>query len=776
MRVTRSKRFESAAPPARDAPPDAACGASTSLGVHNTPTDGRPTAHGGGRAALVADGLAVRCELAPEHGGWGLRYSAGEPPLEAGAVIGIYPAHAGMRTSAQHNTLHEPAGAPKGEYALELRRRVLYAACGRRGAGAVNEHAWPNVEFAEVDIDLDDGRGVFDVPLFTVLALVATRRINPGDFIHAHYGAAYAPVRAARGYDVTPLPGPRPRPLELRQHELEEAMCRAFTADELPLLRDVGGVIDFDGEPGARGDPNRYRSRPCSRQAQLEAQLEAQRLRPAPQPASRQPMAQQQTAQQQASPPQSPQQQAAQPQAAQPQAAPQLEAARGASTSAADAEAAAAPLGAAVYELAEPSPTDGDAPAPAPPRPRAGGGPDGRLSLRRAVGDWMRAAGGSAAPTPARAATDTLACPFCSALQDGLTVFARAGCRCGGGPCSRCGIDSCSCPWSGGAPLAPRPTRAAQNPTSWGYIELPLRDPCAPTILIVGGYSGEVAAACRAHFPSHIALTVDFRRAEGSTGLHYCGDARDVLWTRRWRLLVAHPTCRAAARSNTTGRDARVASGELWFGLAFAVLLYCAPADVAVVEQPPSLLEEAYRPADTRLQFLDYGVPYSKEWLLWHRGGDFSAPPPSTPGAASTAHAPHRVIHHDRDERERLRSRTPSAIADVLCRSIDLDARRPQGQPLYHEEVLGLAQGYRQLTGCAPPPGYDDPLARARPRGDQSWQPRSSSVGSDAAATAGGPDALAPAAAGARPDSVGRGASSSALSSAGGEHQRATRR
>jgi hypothetical protein len=104
------------------------------------------------------------------------------------------------------------------------------------------------------------------------------------------------------------------------------------------------------------------------------------------------------------------------------------------------------------------------------------------------------------------------------------------------------------------------------------------------------------------------------------------------------------------------------------------------------------------------------------------------------------------------------------------------DSNLYQGQPLYHAEVLGLAQGYRQLTGRAPPPGHDDPLARARPRGDQSWQPSGSSVGSDAAATAGGPDALAPAAAGARPDSVGRGASSSALSAAGGEHQRATPR
>ena len=51
---------------------------------------------------------------------------------------------------------------------MELRGRMLYAKAGQRGAGSINEHYWPNVEFAEVDADLGAG----DHALFTVLAVV----------------------------------------------------------------------------------------------------------------------------------------------------------------------------------------------------------------------------------------------------------------------------------------------------------------------------------------------------------------------------------------------------------------------------------------------------------------------------------------------------------------------------------------------------------------------------------------------------------------------------
>ena len=745
--------YQGEAPPPRalragfDAPPDAACGelatlvTSTSLGVHNISMDGRPIAQG--RDALVADGLAVSCELAPEHGGWGLRYDASARPLAAGAVVAIYPKHAGMLTSAQHNALPAMvAGAPKGEYALELRRRTLYATRGRRGAGAVNEHAWPNVEFAVVDIDLDDG------PLFTVLALVTTRGVDPGEFFHAHYGSSYAPVRVAKAYAVERLPGPPTAPLDLNQLELEAAMRRAFSADELPLLRDIGGVIDFDGTPGARADPNFYRGGPSPPPT---PQLTPPAL-PAHQPPAQQPPA-------------------PLPQAA----APRRTALGGYILHNVDFDGAPGTRG--DPDLDGSGPSSLPAPQPAPPARPARQPPTQQRPTQPAHAARLQRQQRLA---QRRAPTDggTLACPMCSILLPGLTVTARAGCRCGGGPCARCGVDSCACPWSGGAPLAPRPTRAEQNPVSWGYIDLPLRDPCAPTILIVGEFSGVMADACRRHFPRDVTLTVDYRLTEGNAGLHYCGEARDILWTRRWRLLIAHPSCRAAAASNKAGRDARVASGELFFGMAFAVLLYSAPADVAIVEQPASLLEKAYRPPDTRLQFLDYGVPYSKEWCLWHRGGDIKAPPPSTPGAAAAARAPHRTVHHDRDERERLRSRTPAAIAEALCSAIDLEAHRPHGQPLYHEEVNVLASGYRALTGCAPPPGYDDPLARARPHGGQSWQPRSA-AGSSAHAVADGDlgTAAAPPAAAVidRPDQFGRG-DTGARDPTGGERERASRR
>ena len=69
-----------------DAPPAAACGAlaslvtATSLGVHNISMDGRPIAQE--RAGLVADGLAVPCELlAAEFGAhFGVKKGARLPP------------------------------------------------------------------------------------------------------------------------------------------------------------------------------------------------------------------------------------------------------------------------------------------------------------------------------------------------------------------------------------------------------------------------------------------------------------------------------------------------------------------------------------------------------------------------------------------------------------------------------------------------------------------------------------------------------------------------
>jgi len=213
------------------------------------------------RERLVADGLAVPCELAAQHGGWGLRYATNAPELllPPGTALGVYPGHAGMRPSWWHVQLPElVAGAPRGEYAFELRNRILYAKRGRRSAGAINEHCWPNVKFIPVDMDIDNT----DEPLTSFLLLVTTRQIRPGEFLGVDYGPDYEEVRRVKGYAVEQRIGPPTRPLNLTQYALELAMHRAFSRDELRRLRSIAGVVDFKGVAGARGDPNRYRGAP----------------------------------------------------------------------------------------------------------------------------------------------------------------------------------------------------------------------------------------------------------------------------------------------------------------------------------------------------------------------------------------------------------------------------------------------------------------------------------------------------------------------------------
>ena len=298
------------------------------------------------------------------------------------------------------------------------------------------------------------------------------------------------------------------------------------------------------------------------------------------------------------------------------------------------------------------------------------------------------------------------------------------GCLCGGGVCRVCGIDSCACPWDGDRPAPPAISAASmqRNSTEWGFIELPRGDPYAPTILCMGDASGAMATACAARFPSEICLAVDYHtRGRVQHGLYWCGDVRDVLFRQRWRIIIAHPECAGAARSNTTGRDQRIESGELWWSMAFAVMLYCAPADVAIIEQPDSLLAQAYRQPDTTMQYLDYGVGFSKHWCLWRRGGDASFNPatPTTPGAAAHTHATHRLRHADRDEQKRMRAVTPPQMATALCNSINLTDGPFGRQPLYHEEVERLADGYRRHTGHEPPSGYNEPTAQPLALGER---------------------------------------------------------
>ena len=96
------------------------------------------------RVALVSDGLAVDCDVAadPRLGCDGLRTSSTAPMLKTGDVFGIYPTSSGLRTKEYHDNLETAGKTIKGEYALLMRNRALYAKPNGRSVGHVNEHAW----------------------------------------------------------------------------------------------------------------------------------------------------------------------------------------------------------------------------------------------------------------------------------------------------------------------------------------------------------------------------------------------------------------------------------------------------------------------------------------------------------------------------------------------------------------------------------------------------------------------------------------------------------
>jgi hypothetical protein len=251
----------------------------------------------------------------------------------------------------------------------------------------------------------------------------------------------------------------------------------------------------------------------------------------------------------------------------------------------------------------------------------------------------------------------------------------------------------------------------AGNNHALGYIELPLADPFAPTILLTHNHSDALPAAVARNFPGEIVMSCDHRRADNSSRLHYCGDFRDILWSRRWRLLFGNPTCGPTAKSHKANKAERYASGAHYAGEATVVLLWTAPADYVILEQPDSDLADDWRPPCQIVKFSSHAVDWEKEWHLYTRGG-IPIFTPSHPTAAVRT-APHRMRIHDKNERERVHSLTPPSVADAIMRQLaaEVDIRAPpsDGQPSFAEEVERFASTYSRHRPL--PAHYADPLA-----------------------------------------------------------------
>jgi len=225
------------------------------------------------RQRLVSDGLNVPCELAPEHGGLGLRYHPPIDPqhasaLQPGDVIGVYAGHMGRQPKLRFHNKQPPImnGVLRDEYTLQLSECMLYAKPGRRSAGAINESARPNVGFYPVCIDIDG----HDNPLISFCVLLVLRPIQSLQFFSIYYGDDFQATREARGYTIKRLAGRNRR--VFTPHEAELALRDAYTMEELQQLSSFAGVADFGSSAGSKGDPNRFWGGPFSQPVRQSSQ------------------------------------------------------------------------------------------------------------------------------------------------------------------------------------------------------------------------------------------------------------------------------------------------------------------------------------------------------------------------------------------------------------------------------------------------------------------------------------------------------------------------
>ena len=169
--------------------------------------------------------------------------------------------------------------------------------------------------------------------------------------------------------------------------------------------------------------------------------------------------------------------------------------------------------------------------------------------------------------------------------------------------CPQCGADGCQCP-----PATER--MAPQSDSRW------LTDFSLPDGIIVGEYTGEMQ---RAYAQRGITLlSVDYGPSDDPGVWHFQGDARVVAYSRRWPLLIAHPTCKHVARSGQQVWPKKIADGSHWWGLANILLWLCAPALAVLIEQPIGAFEKYYDAPMQTLQPWQHGHGNSKTWRLFH--------------------------------------------------------------------------------------------------------------------------------------------------------------
>ena len=244
-------------------------------------------------------------------------------------------------------------------------------------------------------------------------------------------------------------------------------------------------------------------------------------------------------------------------------------------------------------------------------------------------------------------------------------------------------------------------------------------DPSARVVLLAGFYSVGLAQLYEQFFQVEV-ISCDLRYPEACGGMHYRGDVRDILHARRWAILVAAPPCKNLAWASFDRFPEKQANGTQWRGLAFALLLWSAPADVVILEQGRSELSRFLGPPSQIFHpyHLRFGDEEQKTTFLWIRGSYLRI---EYNGASEgNWQRSHDLRIHDLDRREIERARWSFALNYAIASTFDL-RRIPVSIPerdLNFASLLADAAALWTALNRPLPAGALDCMARA-PGGDE---------------------------------------------------------
>ena len=176
-------------------------------------------------------------------------------------------------------------------------------------------------------------------------------------------------------------------------------------------------------------------------------------------------------------------------------------------------------------------------------------------------------------------------------------------------------------------------------------------------VLVACEFSGVVRDAFSAK--GHYAMSCDLLPSE-RPGQHYAGDVRDILYSKAWDLMIAHPPCTHLA-----------VSGARWFylkraeqdeALDFVRMLMDAPIDRICVENPVSVISTRIRKPDQIIQPWMFGHGETKTTCLWLKGLPALIPTDVVSGRDDRIHR-----MPPGKNRWRERSRTYQGIANAMA-------------------------------------------------------------------------------------------------------------